>query len=155
MIVSKIKFSNKDIENYLGGQFSFFESLKRGGVGSIKLLYVAGIKEFDKIAENNPAMNYCNFQLYKNGMAVLFHKKGEGFVAGIHYGEIEIIKFFSIPIKIRSNFKVKVKYQAELEIHVQDSQVKLLVPVINYKPLKLFLHKNINPQLLDFQGQIP
>lgn len=155
MIISKNNINRRAIDQYLGGQFSLFESFKRGGVGSIKLVYIGGLNEFDKIAERNANTNYCNLQVYKKGLAIIFHKKDEGIVAGINYAEIRSIIFLSIPVKVRYNQKVVTRHQAEIEIQVQECTIKLFVPVINYKPLKLFLTRNIDPSLLDFQEPIP
>ena len=58
----------KDIK-YFGGQYSFWEKIRKRGIGSTKIIYDSGIGEFDNLKRNiTGEIGFVNFELLKNGL---------------------------------------------------------------------------------------
>jgi hypothetical protein len=66
----------KKIVAQYGGEYSFFENVKMGGIGSPRLKYVSGIPEFDEIQYSDDLEQAAsNIELLKNGIILRINKK--------------------------------------------------------------------------------
>ncbi len=69
-------FTYKKIIAKYGGEYSFFEKLRLGGVGSPKVTYISGISEFDAIHYSEDLeQSMTNFELLKGGVIIRINKK--------------------------------------------------------------------------------
>lgn len=127
----------------LGGQFSFLNKVKLGGIGSPKLIYQKGIKEFDQLKTANQDLNYINFELFPNAIVGRFTKKGESVGVIISQEEIEKIQFESRRIKISTRWGVRIVQDATIQFKLHGSIYLLFhCPVTFYKPAKHFFSKS-------------
>ncbi|MFK7807834.1 MAG: hypothetical protein AB8F74_08570 [Saprospiraceae bacterium] len=79
----------KIIQKY-GGEYSFFEKLRMGGVGSPRVSYQSGIPEFDVVHHSDDLeQSMTNFELVKKGLIIRINKKQNLAVAIEH---LELLK---------------------------------------------------------------
>jgi hypothetical protein len=67
------KKTKKKIADFIGDEFSFFEKIKLGGIGSYKMMIDNSSAEIEKKLNHNQGINYCNIELRKNGIMIHFH----------------------------------------------------------------------------------
>ena len=76
-----------------GGKFRFFEKIKMGGVGSPKIVYHSGLKEFDELMNDvGSDLCYINFEFLKKGLLGRVNKGQKLIGVMMHFDEIEKIK---------------------------------------------------------------
>ena len=75
-----------------GGKFGFFEKIKMGGVGSVKIVYHSGLTEFDELREE-PGNDLCyiNFEFLKKGLLGRVNKGQKLIGVIMHFDEVEKI----------------------------------------------------------------
>ena len=69
------KIKNK-INSLVGDSFSLMERLKKGGIGSGKLIITKADKEIENLLILDKNINYCNIEKRKNGIIIIHRKKG-------------------------------------------------------------------------------
>lgn len=107
--------------NYFGGQFSFWEKIKKKGIGSPKLIYEAGVEEFNKINRGiQGEIGFVNFELLKNGLILRLNVNQRHSCLGVRLSDVKAINLvaYRIEIKYRQLGKVisKIVHRGELEI---------------------------------------
>ena len=65
------KIKNK-INSLVGDSFSLLERLKKGGIGSGKLIITKADKEIENLLILDKNINYCNIEKRKNGIIIMF-----------------------------------------------------------------------------------
>lgn len=117
---SKIR---KIISNFIGDEFSFFQKIKMGGVGSYRMMILEASDDILKKLNFNQGINYCSFELRKNGVMLHFQN--------VNYEKISwLIPFYKLVM-----FKTEV-----LSVYSNQSYVKLKVDR-NYKLNKKIIRK--------------
>lgn len=82
----------KIIQKY-GGEYSIWEKIKMGGVGSPKVKYISGLEEFDRIHyTNDMERSFSNFGLFKNGFMIRINKKQQLGIAIEFLSELKFIR---------------------------------------------------------------
>lgn len=154
MLVKKLD-SIIEINRYLGGECSFHQAVKLGGIGSIKIIYEKGINEFDSVSELNKDLNYCSFQRFKNGIAVFMIKKGIGSTIAFRFSEIMKIRLDITPIRIRRRFFNKIVHKADLKILTRDAQIDFKVQTSSFKSFDRFLDRHLSEIEIQRTTQTP
>ena len=65
------KIKNK-INSLVGDSFSLLERLKKGGIGSGKLIITKADKEIENLLILDKNINYCNIEKRKSGIIIMF-----------------------------------------------------------------------------------
>jgi hypothetical protein len=103
-----------EINKLVGKPYSFLEKIKRGGVGSKKLL----ITKADKVIENllllDQNINNCNIEIRSNGIIIYFRSLLETYGLIIPYYKLVIFKVSEneYTLNVDSKF-VKIKIKSE------------------------------------------
>ena len=100
------------IYHQLGGRYSFWERLKRGGVGSPMLYYADGIVELDQLQNLAPDELRINFELLKAGVLMRIAERTNSYFIPIAITEISAIEltkntdqmYLTLTTKDQSNF---------------------------------------------------
>ncbi|MCX2744232.1 hypothetical protein OO013_10165 [Mangrovivirga sp. M17] len=81
------------IKYLYGDTFTFWESLKLGGIGSPRLILINSTdEETQKLINRTNASKNCNIQLLKNGFLIRFRSKNDEYGIGINFSEIKVLK---------------------------------------------------------------
>ena len=118
------KLFKKEI-GYYGGEYSFLEKIKIGGVGSSKIVYESGIDEFDKFergVENE--VSYVNFELLKNGLIFRLNRNQRVKCLGIRLTEIRSISLIAYRIEIKEKYQKRIVHNGKLEIIDSEGNTK-------------------------------
>jgi hypothetical protein len=101
-----------EINKLVGKPYSFLEKIKRGGVGSKKLL----ITKADKVIENllllDQNINHCNIEIRSSGIIIYFRSLLETYGLIIPYYKLVIFKVSEneYTLNVDSKFvKIKIK----------------------------------------------
>ena len=103
-----------EINKLVGKPYSFLEKIKRGGVGSKKLL----ITKADKVIENllilDQNINNCNIEIRSNGIIIYFRSLLETYGLIIPYYKLVVFKVSEneYTFNVDSKF-VKIKIKSE------------------------------------------
>jgi hypothetical protein len=151
MIIENIKDTRNKISRYLGGEYSFWATILRGGTGSVRLVYVSGQKEFDDVASQDSSLSFCSFQIYKAGFAIRIIKKGNGQILGIQFAELKRISFATTPIRTRVRRRIVIRYRAEMMIDFVGGKMCFNVLQVHYKSFKKFLVFNFDEQIIEYK----
>jgi len=128
----------KIIQSY-GGEYSFFEKLKIGGVGSPKLNYISGIAEFDEIKnQDSLEISSSNIELLKAGLIIRINKRQKLAVAILHLQELEAIHFRKVENSSEQNPQALLTVQPKA-----DPPVTFTVGPEEYLGMKKYLEKKI------------
>ena len=101
-----------EINNLIGKPYSFFDKIKRGGIGSSKLLITKADKEIENLLVLDHNDNYCNIELRTNGIIIYFRSLLETYGLIIPYFKLVVFKVTKdeYTFNIDSKFlKIKVK----------------------------------------------
>lgn len=143
------KFSPAMLD-YLRGQYSFKERIKRRGVGSSKVVYESGIKEFDSLSRGLVTETaFASFELQKNGVIVRMNINQRLSCVGIRSEEIELINLVAYRVKInrRMSFrrKAEIVHRGELELMLSNETLKFTVRELEFRDiLKYFTNADFN-----------
>jgi hypothetical protein len=141
MVIADIQADK--VATYLGGKYSFMDSLLMGGTGSVRIVYQRGLLEFDKIASLNTDLPFCNFEMYRQGFSIRLIKKGQGQILGIRSSDIFEILFVTTPIRIRVRSRSVVRHKGVLIVKLSGCPVFFEVPQVYYVSFKRFLTKHL------------
>jgi hypothetical protein len=130
------------IATYLGGKYSFMDSLLMGGTGSVRIVYQRGLPEFDTIASLNTDLPFCNFEMHRKGFSIRLIKRGKGQILGIRSSDIFEISFVTTPIRTRVRRSIVVRHKGVLIITTSECTVFFEVPQVYYVSFKRFLTKH-------------
>jgi hypothetical protein len=81
-----------EINNLIGKPYSFFDKIKRGGIGSSKLLITKADKEIENLLVLDHNDNYCNIELRNNGIIIYFRSLLETYGLIIPYFKLVVFK---------------------------------------------------------------
>ncbi|QCK15114.1 hypothetical protein [Mangrovivirga cuniculi] len=81
------------IKYLYGDTFTFWESLKLGGIGSPRLILVnSSDEETEELIKRTNASKNCNIQLLKNGFLIRFRSKNDEYGIGISFNDVKVLK---------------------------------------------------------------
>ncbi len=130
-----------------GGEYIFFEKVKRSGIGSGKVIYKSGIPEFDAIARGvENELGFVNFELLKNGLIIRLNQNQRIKCVGIKITDVRAINLTASRIEIEYKQHVrmvkKIVYRGELEIiDEQDYKTGFEVFARDYEDVRRFFQK--------------
>jgi len=123
----------KEIINLVGKEFDFFDKIKKGGVGSKKLLIKKSDNKIYQILSKSYDLNECNIELRKKGIIIYFRSKQSTYGLSIPYYKLIIFKvdknhytinynehFLKIRIKNKSDHKFFIKISEHKAIFLKD-----------------------------------
>lgn len=153
MIEIKVDKNGKykpEVIEYLKGQYSFRERIKRRGIGSPKVVYESGIKEFDSLNRGLVSETaFASFELQNNGLIVRMNINQRLSCIGIRTEEIEQINLVAYRVNIRQKIalrrKIKTIHRGELEIILINETLKFAVRELEFRDiLKYFSEADFN-----------
>jgi hypothetical protein len=131
----------KKIVAQYGGEYSFFENLKMGGIGSPKLKYVSGIPEFDAIHYSDDLeQSISNIELLKNGLILRINKKQKLAVA---IAELQLLTSIQLQPQLREEGDSGQKAGILKLVFENQPTVVFEVGVEEYEGLQRFLGKRV------------
>lgn len=92
------------INDCLGRSFSFFQSLKMGGIGSKRMIIDEVSDNFNNLLNKVSDMNYGNIELRPNGILVMINKGLENYTWMIPYRKLVIYKTYGLSIHADGKF---------------------------------------------------
>ena len=92
------------INDCLGRPFSFFQSLKMGGIGSKRMIIDEVSNNLDKLVNKISDINYGNIELRPNGILVMINKGLENYTWVIPYRQLVIYKTYGLSIHAEGKF---------------------------------------------------
>ncbi len=98
------KESNELINDCLGIPFSFFQSLKMGGIGSKRMIVDEVSNNLDNLLNKVSDINYGNIELRPNGILVRINKGLENYSWAIPYRQLVIYKTYGLSIHAQGKF---------------------------------------------------
>jgi hypothetical protein len=128
---------------YLGGKYSLLERIKKGGIGSTKVLYESGIQAFDAL-DNGVAneSSFVNFELMRNGLVFRLNRTQRLRCLGIRLSDIEAIHLIAYRIEIKVRGAKKIVHRGELEIVDREGESSSFrVVARNFKGILKFFGK--------------
>lgn len=129
----------KDIK-YFGGQYSFWDKVRKRGIGSAKIIYDSGIEEFDKLKRNiTGEIGFVNFELLKNGLILRLNITQRFSCIGIKLDEIKEINLiaYRIRIEVKRNgvFETKIVHRGILEIITLNEGLRFSIVVREFESI--------------------
>jgi len=95
----------KELTNDLiGSPFSFFQSLKMGGIGSIRMIVEETSQNFHKYINKVSDINYANIELRPEGIIILLNKGLNNFNWIIPYRQLVIYKTDRLSIHAQGKY---------------------------------------------------
>lgn len=89
-------------KEYFGGTYSFWERIKLKGIGSPKIVYHAGIPEFDALNEYVENENsFVSFEVMKNGLILRLNRTQRLRCVGTRLTDLESIHLTAYKIELR------------------------------------------------------
>tara|TARA_B100001057_G_scaffold489535_1_gene575995 strand:- start:46 stop:465 length:420 start_codon:yes stop_codon:yes gene_type:complete len=104
--------TKNEIDGLIGNSYSFIEKIKKGGVGSGKLLITKANKEIENLLILDQNTNNCNIELREKGIIIYFRSLLETYGLAIPYYKLVVFKVTEneYTFNIDSKFlKIKVK----------------------------------------------
>ncbi len=142
------ELTEEDVD-YFGGKYSLWESMKRKGVGSPRIIYHSGIEEFDKLHRGTVGeVGFVNFELLKNGLILRLNISQRINCIGIKLDEIAEINLIGYPVEIMTKQRVfgkkisKIVYRGALEIVESDDTLKFSVLTKDFKSITNYFEKD-------------
>lgn len=115
-MLRNVSYKNDNIKNeiddLIGNSYSFFEKIKKGGVGSGKLLITKANKEIENLLILDQNTNHCNIELRAKGIIIYFRSLLETYGLAIPYYKLVVFKVTEkeYTFNVDSKFlKIKVK----------------------------------------------
>ncbi len=144
------ELSKKDLKIF-GGAYSFFEKLKKKGIGSPKIIYQSGIAEFDNLKRNvEGETGFVNFELLKNGLILRLNISQRTSCIGMKLNEVEQINLVGYRIILRGRYpgisEPKIFHTGDLEIIESDHRINFSVVATKFDGMVDFFRK---PELSD------
>lgn len=103
-----------EINKLVGKPYSFLEKIKRGGVGSKKLLITKADKVIESLLILDQNINNCNIEIRSNGIIIYFRSLLETYGLIIPYYKLVVFKVSEneYTFNVDSKF-VKIKIKSE------------------------------------------
>jgi hypothetical protein len=113
---------------WVGGSYSWLDRIRRGGIGSPKVIYVSGIPAFDQLSHQVEGQTtFANFELLREGLLLRGNCTQRIAAVALRYEEIESIHLMGYPVKIRVNTwrlrsETQTIYKGALSLRTTDGQ---------------------------------
>ena len=95
-MLKNVSYNNLNIKNeisdLIGKPYSLIEKIKKGGIGSNKLLITKADKEIENLLLLDQNMNYCNIELRVDGIIIYFKSLLETYGLVIPYYKLVVFK---------------------------------------------------------------
>tara|TARA_B100000900_G_scaffold413871_1_gene438904 strand:- start:639 stop:1070 length:432 start_codon:yes stop_codon:yes gene_type:complete len=95
-MLKNVSYNNENIKNeisdLIGKPYSLIEKIKKGGIGSNKLLITKADKEIENLLILDQNMNYCNIELRVDGIIIYFRSLLETYGLVIPYYKLVVFK---------------------------------------------------------------
>lgn len=129
-MIFNITFSKKDIideiNDLVGVPFTFLTRLKKGGIGSEKMMVTDASPLIEGLLQHDDQPNFCNIELRPKGIIVYFKFRVELYAWTIPYGKLAVY---------RSAESYRIYGEAEF---------MKVTKMLNGDALKLFMDKLLN-----------
>ncbi len=125
----------KEHIRYVGKPYSFWQRIRSGGVGSQKVIYISGIKEFDRYSQTNRETNHVNFERFTEGIAIRFFKRHTGY----YRGWVCLLRYSDFQTKIIS----KTRSVYHIILITPESEIVFEINVGAVESFKSFIKKEI------------
>ena len=117
----------KDL-SYFGGAYTFWEKIRRRGVGSSKIIYESGIPDFDNIDRGLAGeLGFVNFELLKDGLILRLNQNQRIACVGIRLSELTRIDLVAFRIELRQKklgrWQSKIIHRGILSIWLDEEKV--------------------------------
>lgn len=152
--MKELKNSNEynKVNAEIGSAYDVKESIRLGGTGSPKMVYVGGIEFFGQSEKLGATMNRFNFELYPNGLIGHYNKSNRVLGCVIKRTEIESISFISrrilMPRKLRAD---KLVHDAKVILKLTNGEsIQIYTPIKLHKQAKNFFTKDWLEKATDF-----
>ena len=103
-MLRNVSYKNDNIKNeiddLIGNSYSFFEKIKKGGVGSGKLLITKANKEIENLLILDQNTNHCNIELRTKGIIIYFRSLLETYGLAIPY--YKLVVFIEMMLKMQN-----------------------------------------------------
>ncbi len=130
----------KKIVAKYGGEYSFFDNLRMGGIGSPNMVYQSGLEAFDEVAQlDSPEIPLVNIALLKKGVIVRINKRqklASAICLTEHIKHIHI-QSFQLP-HIEFNHEVTVGI---ISVEMGEHLLQLSIPAKNHASTIKFFEK--------------
>ena len=151
MISASLQGDRNRIARYVGREYSFFDSILKGGTGSVRIVYVKGIRELDDVASLDTSLAFCNLQIYKEGFAIRLIKKDVGQILGIRFSELDKVVFITTPMRVRTRFRVVIRHRADVVLNCAGINTHFQVLQVCYKSFKNFMSTHFPKKIIDWE----
>lgn len=124
----------KEIISLVGKEFDLFNKIKKGGVGSKRLLIKKSDNKIYEILSKSYDLNECNIEIRKKGIIVYFKSKQTTYGLAIPYYKLIIFKvdekhytinfedhFLKVRVKNKSDHKFFFKISEHKAIFLKDA----------------------------------
>lgn len=126
---------------YVGKTFPFFDRLKMGGTGSIRMIYLKGLNTFDEMTDLSTSLQYVSMELRQQGFVIRYSKKNIYKACLVKYNELENISIVSQKIRIYYKGRPKIIHEAVIVFKLKDISFCLGLLPIFYKAGIAFFRK--------------
>ena len=151
MISTSLQGDRNRIARYVGGEYSFLDSILKGGTGSVRIVYIKGINEFDRVSSLDTSLAFCNVQIYREGFAIRLIKKDVGQILGVRFSELSKVIFVTTPMRVRMRFRVVIRHRADVVLNCAGINTHFQVPQVYYKSFKNFMGIHFPSDIIDWQ----
>ena len=123
-------------------EFSPTEKFDLKGVGSPRIIYQVGIKDFDYVKKESTSLFYINFELCKNGIIIRSNRTNDRRKIFLNYSDIIEFHVLTKRYKVFAYYKWWLKYDGSLNIKMTNTCITCHIPQVYYKPFMKFLNKS-------------
>jgi hypothetical protein len=92
------------LENFVGKPYSFFETIKRGGVGSKRMIVDKVSPNLNSILNTVSDLNYANIEMRKKGILIHVTKGQKNFTWAIPFYHLVVYKTDGMSIHAQGKF---------------------------------------------------
>lgn len=136
-----VKATPSKVDEIVGPPFTKWEQLRLGGVGSMKMIHLAGI-EFMSIYDQPSKMDcYFALELRPNGLIGRSYGSEEE-VFLVQKEAIHQIAFMTFRVEVLTGRGIVIKKEAIIVIRNSEQEIKAYVPASAYKAIKSFYKKD-------------
>lgn len=155
MIPLKHLYDTHTITKSIGQDFSFGQKLSLRGVGSPKIIYQSGISFFDALANSSESHNFCNLQLYPNGLLITLNLNSKTQSVIVKRNDIKTLNILARRIKVRRSTLIFKRYNmvhdAKLTIELEQlPPLEFYMLTSHYKIMMRYLKKSWLKEKLQF-----
>ena len=98
------KEHKKSIDNFVGEPYTFFEALKRGGIGSKRMIVENVSPNLKNVLNTVSDINYANIEMRKKGILIHIKKGHQNFSWAIPFYHLVIYKINGMSLHAQGKF---------------------------------------------------